>query len=175
MKKKNIILGQKFDFDSHDEIKNFWRSQIWKLEVKKNICSWLTIILNISMAFLNLATLTLLISAIILIDKKVNSPNFDPNDADLNRIISLVSLSIILSLGIIVASSSLMIIKKKNKYMIYHRICLDLNNLIINGNGEIEDIDSEIKAIIDKHTVLKKEKLFKTLKQFISEDKIKWT
>ncbi|MGL5617562.1 MAG: hypothetical protein ACRCWU_00710 [Metamycoplasmataceae bacterium] len=175
MKKKNIILGQKFDFNSQDEVKNFWRSQIWKLEVKKNICSWLTIILNIVMVILNIAILTLLITAIILIDKKLNAPDFDPNDVSLARIISLVSLSITLSLGIIIASSSLMIIKNKNKYNIYHKICLDLNNLLINGNGEIADIDSEIKAIIDKNLVFKKEKLFKTLKQFLSEDKIKWT
>ncbi|MGL5205321.1 MAG: hypothetical protein ACRC7B_00175, partial [Metamycoplasmataceae bacterium] len=162
-------------FNSHEEIKNFWKSQIWKLEVKKNICSWFTIVLNFIMVFLNITTLTLLIIAIILIDKKLNSPNFDPNDADLARIVFLVSLSIALSLGIIVASSSLIIIKNKNKYKIYHKICLDLNNLLINGNDEIEDIDSEIKAIIAKNSVFKKEKLFKTLKQFMSEDKIKWT
>ncbi|MGL5204938.1 MAG: hypothetical protein ACRC9F_00350 [Metamycoplasmataceae bacterium] len=173
MKKKNIILGQNFDFNSHDEIKNFWRSQIWKLEVKKNICSWLTIIMNIIMVILNASTLTLLITAIILIAKQINSPDFDPNDANLTRIISLVSLAIAFSLGIIIASSSLIIIKNKNKYKIYHRICLDLNNLLI--NGEVEDVDKEIKAIIDKNLVFKKEKLFKTLKQFISEDKIKWT
>ncbi|MGL5732750.1 MAG: hypothetical protein ACRCXE_01650 [Metamycoplasmataceae bacterium] len=173
MKKKNIILGQTFDFNSHDEVKTFWRSQIWKLEIKKNICSWLTIILNIVMVILNIAILTLLIAAIILIDKKLNAPDFDPDDSDLARIITLVSLSITLSLGIIMASSSLIIIKNKNKYKVYQKICLDLNNLFI--NGEVEDVDGEIKAIIDRNLVFKKEKLFKTLKQFLSEDKIKWT
>ncbi|MGL6125039.1 MAG: hypothetical protein ACRC1F_00925 [Metamycoplasmataceae bacterium] len=173
MKKKKLLVSRKFEFNTQEDVKNFWKSQIWKLEVKKNVCSWLTVILNLIIATLNIATFILLILAIVSIIKRVNSPDYDPNNTKLVGIIFLVALSIFLSLGIIICSFALINIKNKNKFNIYQKICLDLNNLFI--NGECENIEEEIKKIIDKNLVFKKEKFYKTLKQVISEDKIKWT
>lgn len=173
MKKKNELVKRKFKFKNQEDVKNFWKSQIWKLEVKKNICSWFTIFLNLIITILNVTIFVLLIWAIILIIEKVNAPDYNPNDSNLTGIIFLVSLSITLSLGIIICSFALITIKNKNKFATYQKICLDLNNLLI--SDDCDDVEKEIKIIIDKNLVFKKEKLFKSLKKFISEDKIKWT
>lgn len=176
MKKKNLLTVKKLELRSQEDIQNFWKSQIWKLEIKKNICSLLTIVLNSIVALLNITIFILLILAIIMIVEKVNAPDYNPHDVNLVGIIFLVALSITLSLGIIICSFILISMKNKNKFSIYQQICLDLNNLLINYDGEsTQDIEKEIKVIIDKNLLFKKEKLFKSLKRFISEDKIKWT
>ncbi|MDK2819651.1 MAG: hypothetical protein KFW07_02325 [Mycoplasmataceae bacterium] len=172
--KKNIkFIRKQLDFKNHDDIKDFWKSQIWKLEVKKNMCSLLTIVLNLIVALLNISIFILLILAVVMITQKVNSPNYNPQDNSLDGTIFLVSLSITLSIGIICSSFFLMSIKNKNKFVVYQKIYLDINDLFINYNDE--NIEEEIKKIIDKNMVFKKEKLFKSLKNFVSQDKIKWS
>jgi membrane-associated HD superfamily phosphohydrolase len=127
--------------------------------------------LNLIVALLNITIFTLLILAIVMIINKVNSPSYNPEDVNLAGIIFLVTLSITLSLGIIICSFFLISIKNKNKFKIYQKIYLDLNDLLINYKGQ--DVDAEIKKIIDRNLIFKKEKLFKSLKAFVSEDKIK--
>ncbi len=173
MKKKNSLDKNPLEFHNQEEVKSFWKSQIWKLEVKKNICSWSTIIFNLIVALLNVAIFSLLITAVVMIIQKVNDPSYDPSDANLSGIIFLVALSITLSLGIIICSFFLISMKNKNKFNIYRKICLDLNNLLI--NDETQDVEIEIKKIIDKNLIFKKEKFYKSLKNFVSEDKIKWS
>lgn len=173
MKKKKLFNKKNLDFKDHDNVKDFWKSQIWKLEVKKNICSWLTIILNLIVAILNITIFILLILAVAMIIEKVNSPTYDPKNNSLAGTIFLVSLSIALSLGIIFSSFFLISIKNKNKFAIYQKICLDINNLLINYKDE--NIEKELKKIIDENLVFKKEKLFKSLKNFVVEDKMKWS
>ena len=169
--KKNS--NKELNFNNYDDVKDFWKSQIWKLEIKKNICSWLTIILNLIVAFLNITIFILLIVAIIMISQKVNSPNYDYHNNSLSGTIFLISLSISLSIGIIFSSFFLISIKNKNKFSIYKKIYLDINNLFI--NYEEENIEEEIQKIIDKNLIIKKEKWLKSLKSFVSEDKIKWS
>ena len=132
MKKNNLPDKNILEFHNQEDVKNFWKSQIWKLEIKKNICSWSTIIFNLIIALLNITIFVLLITAVVMIIQKVNAPNYDPSDANLAGIIFLVALSITLSLGIIICSFFLISIKNKNKFNIYKKICLDLNNLLIN-------------------------------------------
>lgn len=173
MEKKKLFNKKNLDFKDHDNVKDFWKSQIWKLEVKKNICSWLTIILNLIVVLLNITIFILLILAVAMIIEKVNSPTYDPKNNSLAGTIFLVSLSIALSLGIIFSSFFLISIKNKNKFAIYQKICLDINNLLINYKDE--NIEKELKKIIDENLVFKKEKLFKSLKNFVVEDKMKWS
>jgi len=73
-----------------------------------------------------------------------------------------------LSLGIIFCSFILISMKNKNKFKIYKKICFDFENLLINYKGD--NIDEEIKKIIDENLVFKKERLFKSLKSFVSEE-----
>ncbi len=174
MKKNNLPDKNILEFHNQEDVKNFWKSQIWKLEIKKNICSWSTIIFNLIIALLNITIFVLLITAVVMIIQKVNAPNYDPSDANLAGIIFLVALSITLSLGIIICSFFLISIKNKNKFNIYKKICLDLNNLLINDDKQ-QDVETEIKNIIDKNLVFKKEKFYKSLQKFVSEDKIKWS
>ncbi len=173
MKQKKPFSKTQFEFNNQEDVQDFWKSQIWKLEIKKNICSGFTIVLNLIVALLNIAIFVLLILAVVMIIEKVNEPTYNPEDVNLTGIIFLVSLSIALSLGIIICSFFLISIKNKNKFKIYQKICLDLNNLLI--NNENQDVEQEIKNIIDKNLIFKKEKLFKSLKNFVSEDKIKWS
>lgn len=178
--RENLLLSivkkqTKSHFNSEDDILKFWSLTAQKLEIKKNICSLFAFLLSFLVVLLNLFAFSFLITIIVMIVNKINDPNFDTSDAHAVKIILLIAWSAILSIGVIISSFILNNLKKRNKASIYKSICSELNYLYLMQKKSLTpiDVDLEIKKILGKTRLVRKEKLSISLKKFLSEDKLR--
>lgn len=170
VKKKNNT-----DFNNANDVKDFWSSIAIKLQIKKNINTVFSLIMDIIIIFLNLLTLALLVTIITLVINKLNSTDLNKNDTHAINIIILIGTSVFLSIFVIISTFILNSMKSKNKANTYKNICSELNYLFLkyqHDKSEI-NINNEIEKIIQTNSIIKKEKLKDSLKKFLSEGKIK--